>query len=174
MADWVQLAIGLMTIAGSVATSLVGASWWASTRITKQDGRIEANTTAIKNLAETTDRAVQVLSASIQQRATTESVLVLAQRLDKEEGRAQAESNDLERRLDRKNERISKLEMELPEFRAEMRTQIAALTRAVEALTEQSKQQSSSLDIIGILNLASQAAPLVGKLLSAVPQRANA
>ena len=177
MAEWVQLTLGVLTIVGSVGASLAIVSFSFGSRLTRQQAGIEANATAIRNLADTMTKAVEGISKAVSERATIESVLTLTKRMDRDEIQANADAVDLGRRLDRKDTRLIAIETALPEIRASM----AALAKAQEAtqasinmLLERERRQPASTqpDLIAILSLATQALPLIQQLSGS--QRAHA
>lgn len=131
MSEWVQLAISLVTIAGSLAGSLAVVSWQMGSRETRQDARITANTTAIETLAKATEKAIETLTGAIAGRATAESVTAIVSRLDRDE---------------------------------------ASIEKILTQLAERDKPPAT--DMIAMLNLAVQAAPLVRQLLAQPQARA--
>lgn len=119
MADWVQVALALMTVLGSVAGSVALVSFRTGTRFTEIDAAIKANAIAISEL-----------TRAVAERATAETAKGLQAQLTRQEGALTTTANELGARIERHGIRVDKVE----ETHAARESATAAVLGRLEAI----------------------------------------
>lgn len=175
MPEWLAIVLAVLAPVLSVLATLLTQAMTLGRRVGAAETTLAAHSEAMKELPHT-----------LRAFAVKDDVLRLEKADAECEGRMASNRQEAGDRLERLSNRLNSHEQNtgaqntavtsaLAEFRATMAAMKESIDRLEAAERARPIQPSQQIDIIGLLNLATQAAPLVGKLLAAVPpQRAHA
>lgn len=172
--DGAQILLALLTIIGSVIGSVAAVSFRSGSRLTKLDAAIEANAKAIGQLA-----------TAVGERATLELTKGLQAQIDRHDRqhvecdtKIASTREEFNSRLERQTARLENIQTThaaesnmLATAVAELKTGLQAVRDSMDRLATESTRSTKpsgigQSDILAILGLAVQAAPLVRQMLS--------
>lgn len=162
--DWLQVGLALITVIGSIFGSVVAVSFRSGSRLTAIDAAIAANA-----------KAIEQLTGVVGQRATVEVARGLQAQIDRHDGAFASLREEVDGRAERVSTRIDRIDADRAEQStalagaiAELKTGLLGVQDGLKELAaaERARPPVQRMDMIAILNLAVQAAPLVRQLLA--------